>query len=926
MTSAALAIGRTWYNSDDSSDLIIPLSQYQGFRLDTTHLRPNATTFWEFKDGPGSEAIRSLLRMFLRVQHLLLRSAEGQGAKAYIEWLPGDPACYLHVMYFPLDDACNINDECGRRLQALMDADAKACARRKPPEPWKMSDMVTCAGTWQSLLNVYGADGSADGCSAFSSTPPGIVDSELNAIKITHGHFAPMSTSDMSPDTFFYKFVPWFQESQFIEMPIRGSSELHSAAVLCRLSRAVPDTATMQDCSVWESILKRTQQAREHHTDPAAYAQWAITEVEHGLNGPQANYVAPPEDAINRYEMQKFPKLEHFDKRLSPMATWVASFLMKVEAFGFVYKQHLTLLKLFMGSMDCMREAPAGEIHYSAILAGPNSTSKSYLFTLLERMLIPETVDRATRRTENSLTYQKDQGCRVLIDHELPGDFFGDPMARKDSSARTAQTKEILTSHESRVEACQYVDGERKKVEARSRAHLCYLAATNDWSIGQNAKGDVGKDAALVSRFDVIFPTKSSVKNKCIWDVMAMERSPQEEDVAGMNALVEWCRTVQKCTYWILRLIHLGGIQPVNLDAAHIVIRRYSNASGSTASQRTVERVIIMARILCIITALQRHYAFNTSPRYSQVPQVKHMKELEPHLVVTAEQAKFAMGLFEADFNDQTEQPVRQALAKCQLRADPELGFSYLQVQGCNTAQQVVDELIMHMPSDADVTADSIHAFLSRLRGHKLHSHPFGPNLTQPHGVAEDSLRPKSNFYAMKGCSFHAAYVTKSHSGGTGSFESVLKKACHIGPPGIELTASVVPDFAHLLNVRCNEGEPQKYTKECAFIPKAAACMLGDNGQAAVAQAHRRQARVIVDEPVETVQTALRGGKPFDSAGCGPGDISYPRAYIEEVRKHYAATKVPASDALDPDTVVGLKRSLGDDCFYSSSKRTCCTK
>ena len=116
------------------------------------------------------------------------------------------------------------------------------------------------------------------------------------------------------------------------------------------------------------------------------------------------------------------------------------------------------------------------------------------------------------------------------------------------------------------------VDGERLRYQTKSRAHLCMLAATNDWSVG---RGDHSKDTALLSRFDVVFPTTTKVPNKSILDLMAISQSPTGLDAEGAKDMDRWVRTTQKCIYWIFRLIHLGAIEAVNLDAVHAVIGTY---------------------------------------------------------------------------------------------------------------------------------------------------------------------------------------------------------------------------------------------------------------------------------------------------------------------------------------------------------------
>jgi len=875
-----------------------------GIKIKSTLLRANASTFWEFVTGAEADASRALLRMFLRVQHLLMQTIP---YSAYLEW-GDDVDTTIHIIYTPDDDECNVTEQADGKLAVLMAADAKSFSKGNVHDRWKASDLVPCASVWESLVNVYNGSSACTGMGAFATAEGSI------CLPETH---VPMATTDFDPCVFFSKYVPWFQCRQLIEMPMWGESEQFTSTALRRMSRSLPNTLADDDTSVWEAIVKRMPLAQQQLME--RYTEWATMEVEHGLDGPQVNYVAPGEDAIQQHEAEALPHVPYFDANLSPTAIWIASFLMRVETYGFVYKQHLLLLKLFMGALDCMREASAGEIHYNAILAGPNSTSKSYLFTLLERLLIEGTVDRATRRTENSLTYGKDQGCRVLIDHELPADFFGDPNSRKDSSARTAQTKEILTSHESRVETCQYVDGKRTRVEDNSRAHLCYLAATNDWSIGQSAKGGPGKDMALVSRFDIILPTATTVAGKSIWDVMAMERDPSPEEQAGMQSLTSWARTIQKCVYWIMRLQRLKAMPSVNLEQAHVVIRQLCDAKASQVPQRTVERVIIMARILCIITALHRHYAFSTSPRRGEAPKVRHMLELTPHLVVTAEQTKFAIGLFEADFEDKTEAPVIHALSKCQMRADSDLGFCYLAIQGCTNMQQVVDELMMHMPSKADVTSDSVHAFLGRLRTRKLSSAPYVPNLTERHGVKLDEQRPPSTYYAMKNCSFHAAYVQKSVTSDT-TLEELLRTVCHVGPPGTEITTSAVPKFAHLLQTRTHDQPPRVFTKPCAYIPPIAARIMGNMGENAVTQPHRRQSYVVVDEPIECVELANRGGTAFDRQTCADKDgvhMSYPRDYVQSVLAHGQARK----DPINIGDVGSMKRNMPPELFYSNKRK-----
>ena len=903
MTSSDQVTGRTWFDGSPPIEEPLPLQCYMGLRISTSLLRSNAMTFSDFRDEHEADSMRVLLRMFLRVQHVLVNSKPGQGAVAILEWdatsamdRPG--YVYIHVMYNPSTPDADIATEAQKVIVNLMESDAKQFRQARPGRQLQVADMVVSTDMWAAMCNVYTHN--TPDTDDILECQPTLVFSQCNAgiespestLRIPTGQYVRMANSDLNPSIFFQKFAPWYQTAQLPDYPLRCADALQSA-VLRRVSRALPHGNRQNTQSVWEQIVDKQHRARELYTEPEAYKKWATSEIEHGLDGPQAAFVAAGEKAINEYELSAYPDAPHADADLSPMGTWVTWFLMQSETYAYVYKQHLLLLKLFVGSLDCMREASQGEIHYSAILAGPNSTSKSYLFTLLERMLISGTVDRATRRTENSLTYQFDQGCRILMDHELPADFFGDSTSRKDSSSRTSQTKEILTSHEARVEACQYVDGERVKCESKSRAHLCYLAATNDWSVGQNSKGDSGKDAALVSRFDVIFPTKSKIRDKCIMELMALERNPTEVDKTGLQGFFDWARTIQKCTYWILRLIAIGAMEPVNLDAAHTVIDRFCKARESSASQRTIERIVIISRLLNIITAIHAHYGMPTSPRKNEIPVVAHMKELEPALVVTAEQAKFAMGLFKDDFESTVEHATVDAMRQCTLRADPDLGFSYVKVMGCDTAQQLVDEIMMRVDANVEVTADSVHATLARLRTRQIVSVPYVPCVDAELGVVKDHTKAEQKFYSMRGNSIHAALITEQRASRRLSFDDIIDKNCHIGPPMKEIKAVTVPGFAHVLQTRTLRTPPIAYIKSRVYLPPCTASILGNNACKTLQQSHRKNSRQMINTPVETQALQSRGGQ-FQAwaeqarahARKQAHSIDYPSSYVREVETH----------------------------------------
>ena len=937
MTSPDGIVGRTWYSA--ASDENVPCSYYMGLRVPMDVMRSNASTMWEVSASSKGQSFRTMMRMFLRINFSMMKAGDkfGEGARAYMEWdseteMDKPTHFCMHVLYNPperekpLDFSKVASEDLGRLCENDMTTYRKW--KTMPHVRWKLSDLVLRADMWAALCSIYAPDAaalSADTDNFMMCSPPhvfsadnaGVGDrwAEEDGAFILRGCHVQMTRSDMDPEIFFNKFCPWYQTAQLPDYPLHTTDPAREAMLL-RMARAIPDGSIDEVRSVWEMVLDRVSVARTRF-EGERYRAWAEKEVAHGMDGEQAGYVPAGEKALNEYEMAAFEVLPCIDATLSPFAHCVAGFLMRAEAYAFVYKQHMLLLKLLMGSMDAMREATSGEIHYSAILAGPNSTSKSYVFTLLERMLVKGTVDRATRRTECSLTYAKDQGFRILVDHELSGDFFGDSSARGQGGSRTAQTKEIMTSHEASVESCQMIDGERVKVDSKSRAHLCYLAATNDWSVGQNAKGETGKDAALVSRFDVVFPTRSKIKNKNITDLMAMERNPSRHDTQGMEALCRWTRNVQKCIYWIFKLIHVRAIPPVNMDAVNAVIDRFGMTTAATP--RAMERVLIMTRILCITSALHMHYAMEASPRKGQVPHVSHMKEL--NLITTAEQAKFALELFADELQDTGERELRIALRNMNLRPDPELGYSYLRVLGCDTASALSDEIMMHIPSGADMTPDSLNALMGKLRVRVIKSKPYKPSMGTAYGTAKDPDRADQNFYAMRGASIHASMVEDDPRFGK-SVQDRIDQDCHVGPEGREITARCVPGFAHILQVRHMKHHPKPFVKACMYFPPCAGAMLDNPGL--VQQDHRRHSRLVMDVPPEVSamrKAGLACPRELVSASMGGYSMAYPDGYVKEVNKHDKEWLGTTDGGyVNQDDMESLKRKLPSECFTSNKR------
>ena len=572
--------------------------------------------------------------------------------------------------------------------------------------------------------------------------------------------------------------------------------------------------------------------------------------------------------------------------------------------------QHLLLLMLFLGGMDCYREATAGSIHFSVILAGPPSASKSFCFTLLERLLITGTVEAATRRTENSFTYSDDQGSRIVVDHELSKDFFGDVQCRRmGGTARTSQTKEILTSHKATVESCKVDDvGKRVKVRSESRAQLAYFAATNDWSSGG------GCDVALVSRFYVVFPTLGKVNNKPLADLMQHDKNPSSHDRSGFEDMQSWCRNTQKIFYCIMKLIYFECLPDVYLTAVNMVIAQFTRAWGGSPNPRAYERIILIARVCCIVTAVHQHYCAPDAPRAGEKPTVHHVQEMVPLMVVTAEQAKFCLALMRSEFTNPAEHAIIKALRKCNLVPDMDNGGpNYLVPANVDSNKGLIEEIMMHCNSD--VTPDAVQQFITVKKEKKIKSKRFVRSPMAQFSVARCEELPQKFFYAMRNHGLHASLILDMDDGSK-NIEDALQNSCNIGPPGREITGNVIDGYPHLLHVRENPTFSKPFVRDCLFLPKAAFDILGTKSDGCTTQDHRRRPKQIVDVPVELEAFAERGGGP---PARGDGAMRYPDDYVHQVKEE----REPFSrvgGVLHDEQYNDLKRKLPGDCFVSRKR------
>ena len=130
-------------------------------------------------------------------------------------------------------------------------------------------------------------------------------------------------------------------------------------------------------------------------------------------------------------------------------------------------------------------------LHLNCSMTGDAATSKSYMFTLMEKNSINETISTRTYDTDKADAIDSDSNHVVSVFDEAPPGFFKDPKKRGPLEALKMRLTSMKTSH--RRLWTNEETGKREQIESVSSNIGCLMGATNE--------SKSAFDPALVTRF-----------------------------------------------------------------------------------------------------------------------------------------------------------------------------------------------------------------------------------------------------------------------------------------------------------------------------------------------------------------------------------------------------------------------------------------
>ena len=278
-------------------------------------------------------------------------------------------------------------------------------------------------------------------------------------------------------------------------------------------------------------------------------------------------------------------------------------------------------------------------LHLNCAITGDAATSKSFLFELMEKNSINETVSCRTYDTDKSDAIDSDKDHVVSVFDEAPPGFFKDPKKRGPLEALKMRLTIMKTVH--RRLFTNEETGIREQIESTSSNIGCLMGATNE------ARSNF--DKPLQTRFHFFEAEKSMNTKHSVSNCQHAAETMGDVQKKFLDIAIMFHKFEQGYVALVWQFIRLGRIKEPNTLAVGIITRRFFEILKKdydiSVGSRTIERVKRLSQNLAIIRAKQILYhtvtgKFANTPFHpSQIPAA------EEHMICTEEIVIHAIGL-----------------------------------------------------------------------------------------------------------------------------------------------------------------------------------------------------------------------------------------------------------------------------------------
>ena len=326
-----------------------------------------------------------------------------------------------------------------------------------------------------------------------------------------------------------------------------------------------------------------------------------------------------------------------FDPSMSVFGNMVARRMLRLESSVFVTSTHSVILTLLFGTLDAYRHE--FDLHFNALLTGPNSTGKSFICEKIGELRVRDTVTKVDTSTSNAGYVDTDHNDQIVYTEELKPSSFRD-RAKGGNDDDEAKLKEFLTSM-TRTKVVFHTDpsGRRGQRVSHSQQITSRLECTNILPHHLSAP--------ILSRYS-LYPVEmqrridretshmTGVKKRL--GVAAKERYAMFRDELACE---------QYLHYHTEKLLACYALSEPTLGAYNSIMQVFGkyleDHHNIHVHPRTFQRAAILARQFTISLALEYLFS-NPYSKYYKIPFcINYLRDLDPLLRDTEEIAYCAL-------------------------------------------------------------------------------------------------------------------------------------------------------------------------------------------------------------------------------------------------------------------------------------------
>ena len=231
-------------------------------------------------------------------------------------------------------------------------------------------------------------------------------------------------------------------------------------------------------------------------------------------------------------------------------------------------------------------------LHLNVFQTGEGATSKSFIFNLMIKCCIPNSIDQLTYSTGKADAIDGNRNDCTTVCHEAPPGMF--IMSKYNDNSQSAMFKEKLTSN---VVSCK--TWERDDTTGKRTNRVTKSECIGNWMGATNEPKDKVEEA-LETRFFWGNFEKLNRFNRGIDDCMAGERELGPASRALRRKFYEECQEEQWRVFLVEKAIWVNLIRDVNMDALNTILpeikEKISKDTITQPGPRDWERVQIFCQ------------------------------------------------------------------------------------------------------------------------------------------------------------------------------------------------------------------------------------------------------------------------------------------------------------------------------------------